>query len=232
MQLLITGYPLYTYGKGIKDRKIQRVIKKIIKSTLMQDGVEILFVRIGVAIDHWAAEIAIKLKIPFVAVVPFKNLTDKWSISSKNKCNFLLKRACKVVYTDRELHYIYGNPDIFCTQKFTNRDYWIQDQLEPNNSFCLTFRRTRAITVKQHTVFDTFRLFKKGIDSCIFDPINSTCKLRKVSDGDDILFQLFKPQTSTIDKFHRMMMMGDTIISAMKLDKEILEFDEEDDIPF
>lgn len=51
----------------------------------------------ALGVDSWAANIAIKLDIPFIAAVPFEGHERKWPESSQKTFHKLLSKACEKV---------------------------------------------------------------------------------------------------------------------------------------
>lgn len=47
--------------------------------------------------DQWAASVAIKLNIPFIAAIPFEGQESAWPIFSQKSYHLLLKKAYEIV---------------------------------------------------------------------------------------------------------------------------------------
>ena len=78
-----------------------------------------------------AAEIALNLKIPYIAVIPYKDKYKRWPRSVQNKYLRLLKKSVRVVYVDRELEYISDlyPPDKPGTGKTTDQVRWLVSKI-------------------------------------------------------------------------------------------------------
>jgi uncharacterized phage-like protein YoqJ len=74
-----------------------------IESTLKELNPEKVISGMALGVDQWAAFISYKLKIPFIAAVPFINQECKWPTSSQEIYNKLIKLASeKVIVSDGE----------------------------------------------------------------------------------------------------------------------------------
>ena len=78
-----------------------------------------------------AAEIALKLKIPYIAVIPYKHRYINWPQKTRNRYLHLLKKAVKVVYVDRELGYISDTcpPDMGGLGKNSQQIFWLVQKI-------------------------------------------------------------------------------------------------------
>ncbi len=85
----IGGYklPNPTYIKVCQ--KIESILKEL-KPEKVISGM-------ALGVDQWAAFIALKLKIPFIAAVPFLNQESKWPSSSQETYNKLIKLASETI---------------------------------------------------------------------------------------------------------------------------------------
>ncbi len=75
----------------------------------------------ALGVDQWAANIAIKLKIPFIAAVPFEGQEKKWPDSSQIIYQKLLSKAHDIVYTSES-----G----YSSHKMQIRNMWMVDQCD------------------------------------------------------------------------------------------------------
>lgn len=84
-----TGYklPNPTYIKVC--RQIESVLKELNPEKVISG--------MALGVDQWAAFISYKLKIPFLAAVPFINQESKWPTSSQETYTKLIKLASEVV---------------------------------------------------------------------------------------------------------------------------------------
>ena len=75
----------------------------------------------ALGIDQWAANIAIKLEIPFIAAIPFKGQEGKWPKSSQVIFNKLLKKADEqVIVSEGE----------YSAHKLQIRNEWMVDHCD------------------------------------------------------------------------------------------------------
>ncbi len=74
-----------------------------------------------------AAEIALRLKVPYIVPVPYKYRYTKWPRKTQNQYLRLLKKAVKVVYVDREPGHISDTypPDVGGMGKVTQQIFWL-----------------------------------------------------------------------------------------------------------
>ncbi|MFA6609079.1 MAG: SLOG family protein [Candidatus Paceibacterota bacterium] len=75
----------------------------------------------ALGVDQWAVNIAIKLKIPFIAAIPFKGQEKKWPESSQAIYHKLLSKAYDVVFVSK--------PG-FSSEKMQARNIWMVDQCD------------------------------------------------------------------------------------------------------
>lgn len=74
---------------------------KEIESNLKKLNPEKVISGMALGVDQWAAYIAYKLKIPFIAAVPFEGQEKAWPIKSQVTYNTLLSKASeKVIVCD------------------------------------------------------------------------------------------------------------------------------------
>jgi uncharacterized phage-like protein YoqJ len=75
----------------------------------------------ALGVDQWAASIAIKLGIPFVAAVPFLGQEGMWPNKSKKIYKFLLDKAGEIVIV---------NEGGFTAKKLQLRNEWMVDNCD------------------------------------------------------------------------------------------------------
>lgn len=76
-------------------------VYKEIESNLKKLNPEKVISGMALGVDQWAAYIAYKLKIPFIAAVPFEGQEKAWPIKSQVTYNTLLSKASeKVIVCD------------------------------------------------------------------------------------------------------------------------------------
>jgi uncharacterized phage-like protein YoqJ len=75
----------------------------------------------ALGVDQWAANIAIKLGIPFIAAVPFIGQEKKWPEKSQRAYNSLLRKAADIVVI---------SDSGYTAQKMQIRNKWMVDQCD------------------------------------------------------------------------------------------------------
>ena len=75
----------------------------------------------ALGIDQWAANIAIKLNIPFIAAIPFVGQESKWPPSSQKIFSSLLKKASKQIIVSE------GG---YASDKMQIRNQWMVDNCD------------------------------------------------------------------------------------------------------
>lgn len=68
-----------------------------IEKNLLELKPEKIISGMALGVDQWAASIAIKLKIPFVAAIPFEGQETAWPLQSQHIFHSLLKYAAEKV---------------------------------------------------------------------------------------------------------------------------------------
>lgn len=97
-----------------------KVCQKI-ESTLKELNPEKVISGMALGVDQWAAFISYKLKIPFIAAVPFINQESKWPTFSQETYNKLIKLASeKVIVSDGE----------YSANKMQIRNEWMVDRCD------------------------------------------------------------------------------------------------------
>jgi uncharacterized phage-like protein YoqJ len=72
----------------------------------------------ALGVDQWAANIARKLEIPFIAAIPFENQESKWPLRSQRAYHLLLKYASEKVIV---------SPGGYEVAKMQVRNRWMVD---------------------------------------------------------------------------------------------------------
>ncbi len=129
MKIVITGHRPQSLG-GFKAYTLHSRIKKVMKDYIVENKPEVVITGMALGVDQWAAQICEKAKIPFIAAVPFKQQSVRWPQNSVSEYNRLLKKAENIIYVDREIGYVKGQPDIYKKDKLFNRNKWMVDQME------------------------------------------------------------------------------------------------------
>lgn len=89
-----------------------------IEKTLIELKPEKVISGMALGVDQWAAHIAYKLKIPFIAAIPFAGQEVKWTAKSQKTFNTLLKFASEqVIVSEGE----------YTAHKLQIRNEWIVD---------------------------------------------------------------------------------------------------------
>lgn len=94
--------------------KVCNEIQKILK----EQKPEKIISGMALGVDQWAAYIAYKMKIPFVAAVPFEGQEVKWPAKSQDTYHHLLTKASEIVITSA------GGYSAF---KLQTRNRWMVD---------------------------------------------------------------------------------------------------------
>lgn len=118
MILGITGHrPDKLGGYHIPNPTYTRVCREIEK--VFQDlKPEKVITGMALGVDQWAAFIAYKLNIPFLAAVPFEGQEKKWPSKSQDLYNKLLKKATEIVIV---------SPGGYESSKMKTRNRWMVD---------------------------------------------------------------------------------------------------------
>lgn len=96
MIVVFTGHRPNKLG-GYDDKKnFRRIFDEIVGALCVEYQTIISGMALG--IDTWAAELAIKLDIPFKAYVPFRNQECMWPKESQSRYAFLLHKAQEIKY--------------------------------------------------------------------------------------------------------------------------------------
>lgn len=121
MIVAFTGHrPDKLGGYKIPNPTYIKVCQKI-ESTLKELNPEKVISGMALGVDQWAAFISYKLKIPFIAAVPFINQECKWPTSSQETYNKLIKLASeKVIVSDGE----------YSANKMQVRNEWMVDHCD------------------------------------------------------------------------------------------------------
>lgn len=107
------GYelPNPTYIKVCQE--IEKNLKKL-KADKIVSGM-------ALGVDQWAAFIACKLKIPFIAAVPFEGQEKKWPQKAQNIYIKLLNQASEIIIV---------SPGGYSVDKMQTRDEWMVDNCD------------------------------------------------------------------------------------------------------
>jgi len=75
----------------------------------------------ALGVDQWAAYIAVKMKIPFVAAIPFEKQESKWPLQSQETYHKLVKLASEQVIV---------SPGGYSAEKMQIRNKWMVDHCD------------------------------------------------------------------------------------------------------
>lgn len=75
------------------------------------------------------AKIAYIRNIPYIVLIPYRNISKRWPQSFKDRYNFYIKKSIKNIIIDREHEYIseIEKPDLYNSEKILNYLRWIID---------------------------------------------------------------------------------------------------------
>lgn len=120
MIVAFTGHrPDKLGGYNLPNDTYNLVCQKI-ESALKELKPEKVIVGMALGVDQWAAHIAVKLGIPFIAAVPFIGQEGVWPAQSKTIYKILLAKASEIVIVSE------GG---YSAQKLQIRNEWMVNQL-------------------------------------------------------------------------------------------------------
>jgi len=121
MIVAFTGHrPDKLGGYTLPNKTYIKVCQEIDK-TLQELKPEKVITGMALGVDQWAANIAVNLKIPFVAAVPFDKQESKWPESSQKIFNMLLKKAAEKIIV---------SPGGYSADKMQTRNQWMVDNCD------------------------------------------------------------------------------------------------------
>ena len=76
------------------------------------------------------AECAFDIGVPYIASVPYKQWHTTWTRKERNNYSYLLKRAAKIFYIDRQPKFISDRypPDVYDLAKIGNQIKWLTEK--------------------------------------------------------------------------------------------------------
>lgn len=92
-----TGHRPQKLGGFIIPNKIFNYVCKTAESIIIKECPDKIITGMALGYDTWLAQISYKLKIPFIAAVPFLGQESKWPKESQILYNKLLNMASEVV---------------------------------------------------------------------------------------------------------------------------------------
>ncbi len=116
MIVAFTGHrPDKLGGYEIPNPTYNHVIKQL---TFVLKGLQPKLAITGMAqgVDTWAAELCVKLEIPYIAAIPFEGQEKFWPTASKEKYRMLLDKA-------KRIHVV--SPGSYTVEKMYERNKWM-----------------------------------------------------------------------------------------------------------
>jgi uncharacterized phage-like protein YoqJ len=118
MILAITGHrPPSLGGYNIPNPTYDKIMQAL-EGKFKELKPEKIISGMALGTDQWAAEMAMKLGIPFIAAVPCDGQDSKWPEESKRKYKTILDSAVEVVVV---------SPGPYAPDKMHTRDRWMVD---------------------------------------------------------------------------------------------------------
>lgn len=142
MLVVATGHRPQSLPGGFKNRELHQRIKKWINRKFLESQADYAISGMAIGMDQWFAEECIALNIPFTAALPFEGQENKWPPRSQEHYRWLLSKATKIVYVDREPGYISDSvsPGVYHPYKMLKRNEWMVDQLKEGDKIFSLFK--------------------------------------------------------------------------------------------
>ena len=121
MIVAFTGSRPNNFGGFYLPNPIYSHVCREIDRTLRELKPDKIISGMSLGVDQWAAFVAIKLGIPFVAAIPFEGQELLWNKESQKTYHSLLKKANEVVIV---------SPGKFDNEKFQIRNQWMIDRCD------------------------------------------------------------------------------------------------------
>lgn len=121
MIVAFTGHRPDKLGGYVLPNPTYKSICAKIETALKELKPEKVISGMALGIDQWAANIAFKLGIPFLAAVPFIGQDGKWPLESRRIYKILLARATETVIVSE---------GAYAAAKLQVRNEWMVDQLQ------------------------------------------------------------------------------------------------------
>lgn len=97
MILGISGHRPQKIG-GFGENPLRGKVRQKMREFFVEHKPSLVLTGMALGVDQWAAELAISLKIPFHAYVPFQGQEAKWPLDQQAYYGRLLQAAGKVIY--------------------------------------------------------------------------------------------------------------------------------------
>ena len=121
MIIAFTGHRPHKLGRYVLPNPIYIKICQSIDKYLKELKPEKIISGMALGIDQWAANIAIKNKIPFIAAVPFLGQEGKWNNDSRKTYSILLRKAVRQVIVCQ---------GAYSVEKMQIRNEWMVDRCD------------------------------------------------------------------------------------------------------
>lgn len=162
MQMVVCGHRPQKLGKGLSDHSFHERVKKDLRSMITSQNPDLVYTGMAIGVDQWAAEICLDEGIPFVAAIPFRDQPNVWPQRVQDHYRFLLKRAALRIHVDRQPGFIstYTPPDVYAGHKLSDRNRWMVDQLQENDTLVAVASSVQSGTygTLAHAAHKTFRI--------------------------------------------------------------------------
>ena len=115
----------------------------------------VLYTGLLPGLETEVAEIALTLKVPYIAVIPYKNRYLTWSTKFKNRYLHLIKKSVKTIYVDREPGHVslYAPPDVHSSEKTMEQARWLINKAKssPGITPVITYR-SKFSSMRSHVL--------------------------------------------------------------------------------
>jgi uncharacterized phage-like protein YoqJ len=111
-----TGHRPQKIGGFITPNKIFNFVCKSTEQILLKEKPDKIITGMALGFDCWLAQISYKLKIPFIAAVPFKGQESKWPNESQKLYTKLLGLASEIFIV---------SPGEYSAEKMQIRNEWM-----------------------------------------------------------------------------------------------------------
>lgn len=121
MIIAFTGHRPNKIGGFTLPNPMYNYICQQIEKILLEQKPNKIISGMALGVDQWAANLAIRLKIPFIAAVPFKGQERTWPMESQKVFYKLLDKAAEVVIVSEGGYAAY---------KMQTRNTWMVDKCD------------------------------------------------------------------------------------------------------
>lgn len=101
-KITFIGYRIKDMG-GFQGNSLQTAIQSKIDDLIGQlnPKEDVIYTGLGLGIDQWVAQSAIKHGIPYIAYLAYETQESRWLTTTKLEYKTYLKNAQEIIYTDR-----------------------------------------------------------------------------------------------------------------------------------